>query len=97
MSPTLADRPATVVVPLTVAAALLFVACGDGHEAGPQAGTPGVTLEQLGDKLSEHPDISVNVQGDAAISYQELVDVLDVIREAGVTRVGLATEVKVGR
>jgi biopolymer transport protein ExbD len=56
-----------------------------------------VTLEQLGEKLSEHPDISVNVQGDAAISYQDLVDVLDVIREAGVTRIGLATEVKVNR
>ena len=54
-----------------------------------------VTLEQLGEKLSEHPNISVNVQGDATISYQDLVDVLDVIREAGVTRVGLATEVKV--
>ena len=54
-----------------------------------------VSLEQLGEKLSAHPDISVNVQGDAAISYQDLVEVLDVIREAGVTRIGLATEVKV--
>jgi len=55
-----------------------------------------MTLKELGSKLSQSPDISVNVQGDAAISYQDLVDVLDTIREAGVTRVGLATEVKVG-
>ena len=55
-----------------------------------------VTLAQLGSKLSVKPSISVNVQGDASVSYQELVDVLDAIRQAGVTRVGLATEVKVG-
>ena len=55
-----------------------------------------VTLEELGAKLSQSPWVSVNVQGDAAISYQMLVDVLDVIRAAGVTRIGLATEVKVG-
>jgi biopolymer transport protein ExbD len=55
-----------------------------------------VTLAQLADTLSVHPNISVNVQGDASVSYQELVDVLDAIRQAGVTRVGLATEVKVG-
>jgi biopolymer transport protein ExbD len=56
-----------------------------------------VTLKELAAKLSGNPNISVNVQGDAAISYQDLVDVLDAIREAGVTRVGLATEVKVER
>jgi biopolymer transport protein ExbD len=56
-----------------------------------------VTLRELAAKLSVNPNISVNVQGDAAISYQDLVDVLDAIREAGVTRVGLATEVKVER
>lgn len=60
-----------------------------------------VTRDELGTKLARYaanyPSLSVNIQGDAGISYQDLVDVLDVIREAGVTRVGLATEVKVPR
>lgn len=58
-----------------------------------------VTPKELGEKLKSYakayPAISVNLQGDAAITYQELVDVLDIIRKAGITRVGLATEVKV--
>lgn len=56
-----------------------------------------VSLKELGAKLSGNPNISVNVQGDAAISYQDLVNVLDAIRAAGVTRVGLATEVRTER
>jgi len=60
-----------------------------------------VTPEALGAKLEgyvlKNPALSVNVQSDARIPVQELVDVLDIIREAGVTRIGLATEVKVGR
>jgi biopolymer transport protein ExbD len=55
-------------------------------------------LDQLGDVLAAfagRTDIAVNVRGDASISFQELVDVLDVVRKAGIVRIGLATEVKV--
>ncbi len=54
-----------------------------------------VTLEELAGKLEENPQIPVNVQGDAAIAYQEFVDVISAIQKAGVTRIGLATEVRV--
>jgi biopolymer transport protein ExbD len=57
------------------------------------------SLNRLGESLAVfagRSDIAVNVRGDASISYQELVDVLDVVRQAGIVRIGLATEVKVG-
>jgi len=56
-----------------------------------------VTLEELAGKLKKNPQIPVNVQGDAAIAYQEFIDVIGAIQRAGVTRVGLATEVRVER
>jgi biopolymer transport protein ExbD len=56
-----------------------------------------VNLDALVRILSGNPQVSVNVKGDAGISYQDLVDVLDAIRQAGVTRIGLATEVKIER
>lgn len=55
-----------------------------------------VRLDALVRILSANPQVTVNVKGDAAISYQRLIDVLDAIRQAGVTRIGLATQVKVG-
>ena len=58
-----------------------------------------LTKKELAHKLSTYakvnPDIAVNVQGDARIIYQELIDVLDLIRKTGITKIGLATEVKV--
>ena len=54
-------------------------------------------LDKLGDSLAAfagRTDIAVNVRGDASISYQQLVNVLDVVRQAGIVRIGLATEVE---
>ncbi len=60
-----------------------------------------LTKKELAHKLSIYakvnPDIAVNVQGDARVVYQELVDVLDLIRTSGITKIGLATEVDVER
>ena len=60
-----------------------------------------MTPEELSEKLKSYaetnPAISVNVQSDARIPVQELVDVLDIIRKAGITRIGLATEVRATR
>jgi biopolymer transport protein ExbD len=52
-----------------------------------------VQLAALARILGANPQVTVNVKGDAAISYQDLMDVLDAIRAAGVSRIGLATEV----
>jgi biopolymer transport protein ExbD len=56
-----------------------------------------VQLAALVRILGANPQVTVNVKGDATISYQDLMDVLDAIRAAGVSRIGLATEVGVER
>ena len=40
----------------------------------------------------ENPDTSVVVHGDSAVLYQNMINVLDVLQRADVTKVGLATE-----
>ena len=55
-----------------------------------------VTIPQLKDKLaqlqSDTPDLSVVVKGADAVDYQNMIYVLDVLRQLDITRVGLATE-----
>ena len=52
-----------------------------------------IALQQLLVQLREQdPDLSVVVRGDAGIQYQKVVSVLDVLQQANVTKVGLATE-----
>jgi biopolymer transport protein ExbD len=55
-----------------------------------------VTIPQLKDKLqhlqSDNPDLSVVVKGADDVDYQNMIYVLDVLRQLDITRVGLATE-----
>jgi biopolymer transport protein ExbD len=52
-----------------------------------------ISLQQLLVQLrAEDPDLSVVVRGDRKIQYQNIVNVLDVLQQANVTKVGLATE-----
>jgi len=52
-----------------------------------------ISLQQLLVQLrAEDPDLSVVVRGDRKIQYQNIVSVLDVLQQANVTKVGLATE-----
>ncbi len=44
------------------------------------------------DYLKADPEINVVVRGDAGTDYQKIVEVLDVLTEANVTKVGLATD-----
>ncbi|MCM8805310.1 MAG: biopolymer transporter ExbD [Candidatus Omnitrophica bacterium] len=48
-------------------------------------------------KILQDPDTSVVIKGDRAITYQELVNVLDVLKRADVKKIGLATEAKVAK
>ena len=41
---------------------------------------------------SEDPDLNVTVRGDARVKYQKVVAVMDVLQQANVTKVNLATE-----
>ena len=45
----------------------------------------------------EDPDLNVVVRGDKRIQYQKIIDVLDVLVSANVSKVGLATETFGGR
>jgi biopolymer transport protein ExbD len=55
-----------------------------------------VTIPQLRDKLqqlqTDNPDLSVVVKGADAVDYQNMIYVLDVLRQLDITKVGLATE-----
>lgn len=52
-----------------------------------------VALQQLMVQLREQdPDLSVVVRGDAGVPYQKVINVLDILQQANVTKVGLATE-----
>jgi len=55
-----------------------------------------VTIPALKEKLQQlqvnDPDLSVVVNGADAVDYQHMVNVLDVLQQLGITKVGLATE-----
>ena len=55
-----------------------------------------VTVTALKDKLqqlkSETPDLSVVVKGADNVDYQNIINVLDVLQQLDITKVGLATE-----
>lgn len=52
-----------------------------------------VELQQLMvQKREVDPDVSVVVRGDSAVPYQRVINVLDILQQANVTKVGLATE-----
>jgi biopolymer transport protein ExbD len=55
-----------------------------------------VTISQLKDNLqtmkSDTPDVSVVVKGADDVDYQSIVNVLDVLQQLNITKVGLATE-----
>ena len=52
-----------------------------------------IALQQLMVQLREQdPDLSVVVRGDSAVGYQKIINVLDVLQQANVTKVGLATQ-----
>jgi biopolymer transport protein ExbD len=55
-----------------------------------------VTIPQLKDKLEQlkvdDPDLKVVVKGADAVDYQNIINVLDVLRQLDITKVGLATE-----
>ncbi|HYE30135.1 MAG TPA: biopolymer transporter ExbD [Methylomirabilota bacterium] len=55
-----------------------------------------ITIPELKATLIEFikadPEISVMVRGDEGVEYQKIVQVLDVLTQANVTKVGLATE-----
>jgi biopolymer transport protein ExbD len=52
-----------------------------------------ISLQQLLAQLrADDPDLSVVVRGDSKIQYQNIVNVLDALQQANVSKVGLATE-----
>jgi len=58
--------------------------------------TAPITITELETQLrtlqAADPELPVVVRGDAAVRYEEVVQVLDVVRRAGVRNVGLVTQ-----
>ena len=48
--------------------------------------------EKLEDLKSQEPDPSVVVKGDDKVDYQYMINVLDVLRQLNITKIGLATQ-----
>ena len=59
-----------------------------------------VTPDDLGARLgaihNQNPDASVLIRGDGAASYQQVMDALDRVNEAGITRVSLISRPREG-
>ncbi|MBK8017932.1 MAG: biopolymer transporter ExbD [Betaproteobacteria bacterium] len=59
-------------------------------------GTEVVTLAQLESKLMQYraadPKLPVVVKGDSRIQYQRMIEVLDVLKRAKITELGLVTQ-----
>ena len=55
-----------------------------------------VTVAQLKDDLqqlkTDNPDLRVVVNGSDAVDYQNMINVLDVLQQLDITKIGLATE-----
>ena len=55
-----------------------------------------ITLKKLEDEIirfrKNNPDLSVVVRGDENVNYQKVVQVLDILTRANVTKIGLATD-----
>lgn len=51
-----------------------------------------ITLRDLTKKLSEHPNVSIVLRANKDVSYSEVMQVLDRLRQEGVSRVGLGVE-----
>jgi biopolymer transport protein ExbD len=58
--------------------------------------TSQVSVEELESRLAAYkaadPDLPVVVKGDAAIQYQRVIEVLDVVRRLRITELGLVTQ-----
>jgi biopolymer transport protein ExbD len=57
-----------------------------------EAVTVAVLKEKLRQLKSDNPDLSVVVNGADEVDYQNMISVLDVLRQLDITKVGLATE-----
>jgi biopolymer transport protein ExbD len=58
-----------------------------------------VTLEELESRLAQYkaanPQLPVIVKGDAAVQYQRVIEVLDIVGRLEITQLGLVTQRKV--
>jgi biopolymer transport protein ExbD len=61
-------------------------------------GTSLVTLEELGEKLTElmrrDPSTSAVIKAEGALPYSRVIEVLDVVEMSGITKLGMATQAK---
>ena len=57
-------------------------------------GSNRISLEQLTVQLQKKPETGIVIKADKGVDYGTVVHVLDKLNNAGITRVGLATQIK---
>jgi biopolymer transport protein TolR len=84
------DEP-TLVVSIN-AQGEYFISLGEESAEDP----PPVPLEQIGEQigkiLNQNPAVPVYVEGDAAINYGVVLELMNIVTEAGATQVSLITQ-----
>jgi biopolymer transport protein TolR len=92
------DLPSATAPPVEVTGEQLVIGMNQAGELtlarGSDPAQP-VTREQLEANLREegkaHPDRAVFVQADGTLAYQEVMDLLEMAKQAGIPKVGLVT------
>lgn len=45
--------------------------------------------------LNQNPELGIVIKGERTITYQDLIDVLDILKSSGIKKIGLATQARI--
>jgi biopolymer transport protein ExbD len=71
--------------------AISVAASGEVYLNGAPTTVPALT-EEMRARFAENPDVPVVIRGDTAAAYGKVMEVLDVLKGVGVTKIGLPAE-----
>lgn len=71
--------------------AISVAASGEVYLNGAPTTVPELT-EEMRARFAENPDVPVVIRGDTAAAYGKVMEVLDVLKGVGVTKIGLPAE-----
>lgn len=71
--------------------AISVAASGEVYLNGAPTSVPELT-EEMRARFAEDPDVPVVIRGDTAAAYGKVMEVLDVLKGVGVTKIGLPAE-----
>lgn len=90
--------PASGQTKMTIEKSVLITITKDGKIFW---GNTQVNMEQLNsivrNWVSENPEAGIVIKGDKNLTYQEIINVLDILKRADVKKIGLATQAQPGK